>query len=210
MNPLSYVWFWVAVIAIVCIIVAYSFSEGVGQSFGNNTTTPLWVWILWGVGIVLLIISFVLYCIAAARNYQAKKIKEACDPDPKKVEVVVCPVKKPCGCAVEVQCGCVKHAHVAPLPPAHVHVPVAAPISVQPIQYQYPDQKLFPHGHAHAPPQLYYANENVNVDIRDQLPALIGPDLRPAAPVYTTTLPPVQVQAPVYTSFPQAPAYAVG
>jgi len=191
MNPLSYVWFWLAIVAIIAIIVAFSFSEGVGQSFGNNKSTPLWVWILWGVGILLLIVSFILYCIAAARDYKARRIEEVCNPKPKVEESIVCPVKKPCGCPVEVKCACVS-VKSAPAP-SHDHGHQSG-LAVAPINYSYPDIKaptqqphLYYGRHSHG--QAQAPTDTININIQEQLPPAEAP---------TTT---------VYTSLPQAPGY---
>lgn len=186
MNPLTRIWFWIAVIAIICIIVAYSFSEGVGQSFGNNDTTPTWVWIVWGVGLVLLVISFVLYCISASREYNKKIVEEACNPKPKVEKPIVCPVKKPCGCAIEVHCACVKPAPVA----HHEHHQAPPPPVVHHEHHQSPPPPVIHHDYVPAyQPHLYYSPapvpvaEPVNINIQE-----------------TTA-------QPIYTSFPQAPGY---
>jgi len=205
MNPISYVWFWVAVVAIIAIIVAYSFSEGVGQSSGNNTTTPMWVWILWGLGILLLIVAFILYCIAASRAYKAKLIEEACNPKPKKEEIIQCPVKKSCGCAIEVNCSCarqVTHGHNH----GHSHFTAAAQPSVQvsPIQYAYPDTKPLPV----TQPHLYYEGaSSMNYAFPEErlgtstLPVTVEDGM---INVRDTVAPPK-----VYTAFPQAPGYSL-
>lgn len=214
MNPVSYVWFWIAIVAIIAIIIAYSFSEGVGQSFGNKSTTPLWVWILWGVGILLLIVSFIMYCISASRNYKAKliaeearKLEEACNPKPK--EPIVCPVKKPCGCAIEVKCTCVHPVAVAVPDHHHKQHAHATPVQVSPISYHLKDGAgQIPYSYPDInQPHLYYgANTGHYAGMYAPAPALAEPvNINIQEP--TANFPAVPT-APVYNAFPQAPGYA--
>lgn len=63
MNPLTKIWFWVLLAALIAIILAVVFFELYGRDI-------MWIWILYGVGIFLAIIAFILFCIDVAAYYR--------------------------------------------------------------------------------------------------------------------------------------------
>lgn len=95
LNPFKKVWFWILILCIIGFIVSLSLFESMGQT-ATGSSTPIWIWVLFGISILLWIVALVLYSIDVAATRKRAEIAEACgelppEPVKKKVE---CPKKQ--------------------------------------------------------------------------------------------------------------------
>jgi len=109
MNPLKKIWFWLLLLSIIALIVAFVLFETQGQTTSGKITTPFWVWGVFIAALVLFIIAMILYLVDVADYHRKREIAEACGeiiPITKKKiecpkncvkkEIVECSEKLPC------------------------------------------------------------------------------------------------------------------
>jgi hypothetical protein len=180
MNAVYNYWFWLAIIAIILIIIAYSLTETVGASFGNNPSTPWWVWLVWGIGLILLTVAFIWCCVYQSNAYRAKKLAEACNPTPKEEKIIACPVPKSCGCVNK--CGCSAKAKLVSVP-MDFPAPAVPMINTERMAAQLPGS--MPVGYPDGAGGFYYSQprETVNIDVNAAGPV---PMNMTGGPFYTT------------------------
>lgn len=95
MNPVTKIWFWLLILSIIGLIAAFIGFELLSPNGSGEIIVPMWIWVVFGISIVFLIISFVLYCIDMAAYYHQREIAEACGdlPPPQPKKPIVCPPK---------------------------------------------------------------------------------------------------------------------
>jgi len=95
MNPVVKVWFWLLILSIIGFIIAIIFFETTGEVAPGVVSTPIWIWIVFAVCLILFIIAFILYIIDLGEYYHWLEIAEACGelPPPPCKKKVVCPPK---------------------------------------------------------------------------------------------------------------------
>lgn len=72
MNPLYTIWFWLLLISIILLIVAAIIFE---IHISNQTMSPWWIWIIFGLGITSFIASIIIYQL----TYSYPKDIKVCD-----------------------------------------------------------------------------------------------------------------------------------
>lgn len=70
------IWFWLLVLSVIILIIAAYFFERDGQLRNGTTSTPLWIWIMFGLGALIFIAAFIMYII----DYQRHKKPACVDP----------------------------------------------------------------------------------------------------------------------------------
>ena len=78
MNPFNKLWFWLLIISLIGFIIALIFLETQSETVIGHTSTPMWIWIMFGVAGLFFIVSFVLYCITLSNHHRDLEIAEAC------------------------------------------------------------------------------------------------------------------------------------
>ena len=104
MNPLKEPWFWLLIISVIGLIIAFILFETQSQVVEGRTVTPTWIWAIYLVAIGVLAIAFIVFCYRMHRHYQHKELLEACcgivDPPKKKLQ---CPAPCPDPCEPPVE-----------------------------------------------------------------------------------------------------------
>lgn len=97
MNPLMKLWFWLLILSILGILIALISFEAVGQTNSQNTSTPIWIWVVFGLGFLFWVIALILYALDVAAYNKKMIIAEACGelPPPPAKKKIECP-KKDC------------------------------------------------------------------------------------------------------------------
>ena len=96
MNPLTKIWFWLLILSIIGFIIALIGFETSGQTNTTNTSTPVWIWVVFALSLLFWIIALILYCIDVAAYHRRMEIAEACGelPPSKPKKKIECPKKK--------------------------------------------------------------------------------------------------------------------
>jgi hypothetical protein len=88
-------WFWLLILAIVGFIIAFTSYETLSNSwepdFNPDASTPFWIWIVFGISMLLFIISAALYWWGAIAEYKQHLLDVACGKVKPQEEVLVCP-----------------------------------------------------------------------------------------------------------------------
>jgi hypothetical protein len=95
LNPFKKVWFWILILSIIGFIVALATFESMGQTTTGNST-PIWIWVIFGLSILFWIVALVLYSIDVAATKRRAEIAEACGelPPPPPKKKIECPKKQ--------------------------------------------------------------------------------------------------------------------
>jgi hypothetical protein len=95
LNPFKKVWFWILILCIIGFIISLSTFESMGQTT-TGTQTPMWIWVIFGISILLWIVALVLYSIDVAATKRRVEIAEACGelPAPPPKKKIECPKKQ--------------------------------------------------------------------------------------------------------------------
>jgi len=93
MNPITTIWFWLLILSIIGFIIGLIGFETSGETTGNNTTTPAWIWVILILSLIFFIIAFILYIVDLAAYNRCMEIAEACGelPPPEPKKKIVCP-----------------------------------------------------------------------------------------------------------------------
>lgn len=96
MNPFRKVWFWLLILSIIGFIITFIGYERFGQTNTGTSTTPWWIWIVFGLSFILWAVALILYIIDVAAYYRRMEIAEACGelPPPPPKKKIECPKKE--------------------------------------------------------------------------------------------------------------------
>ena len=72
-NPLRALWFWTLILSIILLIAFFILFE-----IQENISTSLWIWAIFAVGIILLIIALILYCININSSKESICLEKEC------------------------------------------------------------------------------------------------------------------------------------
>lgn len=112
MNPFIKIWFWLLILSIITLIIFIIVFERYGQTNNINSSTPVWVWVIFALAVLFWIVALILYAVDVVAYKKRMEMAEACGeelpptPPKKKIEciktecrekkIIECVERKPC------------------------------------------------------------------------------------------------------------------